>query len=251
MWRSARTPNTAKASASSIVLTPPKPATSPRRAKSGATTKFIAASRPFPSRPDGLLFVGDFSGFVHCLDAETGKVYWVHDLKAHMWGSTLVADGKVYCGDEDGDLFVFAASKEKKILSETNLGGADLFHAGRGQRRALRPFQHPSVRLLRCRTQAHGERRKTEGRTRTEQTRGQQMMKKLLFFLLVAGWSMRRTRTSGTGARPSRWSSGSCPSAWLTTRPIPLLPPSMMALLVKFAWPKHLEEQERPPNPAA
>jgi len=71
---------------------------------------------------NGLLFVGDFSGFVHCLDAETGKVYWTHDMKAHMWGSTLVADGKVYVGDEDGDFVVLASGKEKKIISETNLG---------------------------------------------------------------------------------------------------------------------------------
>jgi outer membrane protein assembly factor BamB len=70
----------------------------------------------------GLLFVGDFSGFIHCLDAETGKHYWTHDMKAHMWGSTLVADGKVYVGDEDGDLVVLAAAKEKKQLSECNLG---------------------------------------------------------------------------------------------------------------------------------
>jgi outer membrane protein assembly factor BamB len=70
----------------------------------------------------GLLFVGDFSGFVHCLDAETGQLYWTHDMKAHMWGSTLVADGKVYVGDEDGDFTVLAATKEKKALSETNLG---------------------------------------------------------------------------------------------------------------------------------
>jgi outer membrane protein assembly factor BamB len=69
----------------------------------------------------GLLFVGDFSGFVHCLDAETGQLYWTHDMKAHMWGSTLVADGKVYLGDEDGDVVVLAATKEKKLLSETNL----------------------------------------------------------------------------------------------------------------------------------
>jgi len=34
----------------------------------------------------------------------------------------MVADGKVYIGDEDGDLMVFAASKEKKLISETNLG---------------------------------------------------------------------------------------------------------------------------------
>jgi outer membrane protein assembly factor BamB len=69
-----------------------------------------------------LLFVGDFSGFLHCLDAATGEPYWTYDMKAHMWGSTLVADGKVYAGDEDGDFVVLAASKEKKLLSETNLG---------------------------------------------------------------------------------------------------------------------------------
>ena len=72
----------------------------------------------------GLIFVGDFSGFVHCLDAETGKVQWTHDMKAHMWGSTFVADGKVYVGDEDGDFVVLAATKEKKIISETNVGAA-------------------------------------------------------------------------------------------------------------------------------
>ena len=72
----------------------------------------------------GLIFVGDFSGFVHCLDAETGKLYWTHDMKAHMWGSTFVADGKLYVGDEDGDFAVLAAAKEKKVISETNVGAA-------------------------------------------------------------------------------------------------------------------------------
>jgi outer membrane protein assembly factor BamB len=72
--------------------------------------------------PDGLLFIADFCGYLHCLDAETGKVWWTHDCKAHIWGSTLVADGKVYLGDEDGDLLVLAASKEKKVLGAINLG---------------------------------------------------------------------------------------------------------------------------------
>ena len=72
--------------------------------------------------PDnGLLFVADFSGFVHCLDAETGKVYWTHDLQANIWGSTMVADGKVFVGDFDGDFITFADSKEKKILSQINM----------------------------------------------------------------------------------------------------------------------------------
>jgi outer membrane protein assembly factor BamB len=73
--------------------------------------------------PDtGLLFAADFSGFIHCLDAQTGAVHWVHDMKAHVWGSTLVADGKLYVGDEDGDFAVLAVDKEKKLISETNFG---------------------------------------------------------------------------------------------------------------------------------
>ncbi len=53
------------------------------------------------------------------MDAENGQPYWTHDMRAHIWGSTLVADGKVYVGDEDGDFVVFAADKIKKILSST------------------------------------------------------------------------------------------------------------------------------------
>ena len=75
----------------------------------------------------GLLFVGDFSGFVHCLDAETGKVNWVYDMKAHMWGSTFLADGKVYVGDEDGDFVILPAKKDfdpkkQKPIFEVNMG---------------------------------------------------------------------------------------------------------------------------------
>jgi outer membrane protein assembly factor BamB len=71
---------------------------------------------------NGLLFIADFSGFIFCLDAETGKKYWEHDMQAHMWGSTLVADGKVYVGDEDGDVVVLASDKTKKVISEVNVG---------------------------------------------------------------------------------------------------------------------------------
>ncbi|MSU32429.1 MAG: pyrrolo-quinoline quinone [Pedosphaera sp.] len=72
----------------------------------------------------GLLFVADFSGFVHCLDSSNGKLQWIYDMKAHMWGSTFVADGKVYVGDEDGDFVVLAAKGGNKaqVISETNVG---------------------------------------------------------------------------------------------------------------------------------
>ncbi|MBI1764966.1 MAG: PQQ-binding-like beta-propeller repeat protein [Acidobacteria bacterium] len=73
---------------------------------------------------DGLLYYSDFSGFLHCLDAKTGQAYWTHDMFAAIWGSPLVVDGKVYLGDEDGDVVVMQAGKEKKLLTETNLGSS-------------------------------------------------------------------------------------------------------------------------------
>jgi outer membrane protein assembly factor BamB len=74
-----------------------------------------------------LLFVGDFSGFVHCLDSKTGKLNWIYDMKAHMWGSTLAGEGKLYVGDEDGDFVILPAKKDfdpkkEKPIFETNLG---------------------------------------------------------------------------------------------------------------------------------
>ena len=61
---------------------------------------------------DGMVFAADYSGFVYCLDALTGDEHWVYDTSAHIWGSTLVADGKVYIGTEDGFLTVIPATKK-------------------------------------------------------------------------------------------------------------------------------------------
>ena len=52
----------------------------------------------------------------NCLDAQTGKPYWTHDTESHIWGSTLLGDGKVYIGNENGTLTILAAGKEKKLI---------------------------------------------------------------------------------------------------------------------------------------
>ena len=36
----------------------------------------------------------------------------------------MVADGKVYVGDEDGDVLVLQAGKVKKVLAQMNMGSA-------------------------------------------------------------------------------------------------------------------------------
>jgi outer membrane protein assembly factor BamB len=74
---------------------------------------------------DDLLFIADLSGIVHCVNARTGKSYWTHDLFASAWAaSPLIVDGKVYIGDEDGDVIIFKLSPKKQIVNEVNMGNA-------------------------------------------------------------------------------------------------------------------------------
>jgi outer membrane protein assembly factor BamB len=73
---------------------------------------------------DGLVYIADFSGFLHCLDAKTGQEYWKHDVFAAVWASPFVVDGRVYLGDEDGDVVVLQQGKELKVLHEMNMGSA-------------------------------------------------------------------------------------------------------------------------------
>jgi outer membrane protein assembly factor BamB len=70
----------------------------------------------------GLVYISDVGGRLHCLDAETGQCYWVHDTSCEIWGSTLVADGRVYMPTAKG-LWVLATGKELKVLSRVPLGG--------------------------------------------------------------------------------------------------------------------------------
>ena len=77
-----------------------------------------------PALHGGLAFIGDTGGKLHCVDAETGQPCWTHDVKGEVWASPLVADGKVYFATRLGDVLVFAATREKHLLSETRLGSA-------------------------------------------------------------------------------------------------------------------------------
>jgi outer membrane protein assembly factor BamB len=65
---------------------------------------------------DGLVYVCEEAGYLHCLDEKTGKKVWEHDFKTGVWGSAYYADGRVFVGTEDGDVVVFAAGPKKKVL---------------------------------------------------------------------------------------------------------------------------------------
>ena len=72
---------------------------------------------------DGLVYAAEFAGILHCLDAETGKEYWEHDLKAQTWSSPYYVDGKIYIGDDSGKITIFTAGKTKKISASCRRPG--------------------------------------------------------------------------------------------------------------------------------
>lgn len=69
----------------------------------------------------GMVFIADCGRKFHCVDAQTGNALWTQDVEGEVWASPLVADGKVYIGTRSGAFYVFAADKEKKLLSSTQL----------------------------------------------------------------------------------------------------------------------------------
>ena len=82
----------------------PKPTDGGREYVFGRTISTVAVH-------DGLVYAAELDGYLHCLDAKTGKKYWEHDLKDGTWCSPYYVDGKVYIGTDDGDLYVFTPAR--------------------------------------------------------------------------------------------------------------------------------------------
>ena len=72
---------------------------------------------------EGLVYAIELDGLLDCFDLTSGKRIWQHDLLATVWGSPLVADGKVYVRNLDGDVVVFKTGRKKKVLATNTLPG--------------------------------------------------------------------------------------------------------------------------------
>jgi outer membrane protein assembly factor BamB len=73
---------------------------------------------------DGLVYAADFAGKLHCLDAETGRCYWTYEVGGDLWGSPLVADGKLYVGSGNQMLCVLVPGRELKVLHRIRMRDA-------------------------------------------------------------------------------------------------------------------------------
>ena len=67
---------------------------------------------------DDILYISDFSGLFHCVDAQTGERNWTYDMLAAAWGSPLIVDGHIYIGDEDGDIAIFKHSADPEVAMD-------------------------------------------------------------------------------------------------------------------------------------
>ena len=73
---------------------------------------------------DDLLVIADIAGLVHCLDAKTGKSTGPTTCSRPSGARRCWPTAKIYLGDEDGDVRVFALSPQFKLLAENNMGNA-------------------------------------------------------------------------------------------------------------------------------
>ncbi|HET9265014.1 MAG TPA: PQQ-binding-like beta-propeller repeat protein, partial [Vicinamibacterales bacterium] len=70
-----------------------------------------------PIAKDGLLYVGDLGGTIHCLDAATGAHVWKHETHEAIWGSLLLAGDRLYVGNVEGSMTVLRAGRRKELLA--------------------------------------------------------------------------------------------------------------------------------------
>ena len=74
-----------------------------------------------PIVKDGLLYVADLGGTVHCLEAATGAHLWKHETNDEIWGSLLLAGDRLYVGNIEGVMTVLRAGRRKELLAQIEM----------------------------------------------------------------------------------------------------------------------------------
>ena len=74
-----------------------------------------------PIVKDGLLYVGDLGGTVHCLDAATGVHLWKHDTNDAIWGCLMVAGDRLYVGNAEGLMTILRTGRRKELVGQIEM----------------------------------------------------------------------------------------------------------------------------------
>ena len=85
------------------------------------TSREVGRVAGTPIEKDGLLYVGDVGGTIHCLDAATGAHVWKHETNGAIWGCLLLAGDRLYVGNEEGTMTVLRAGRRKELLAQIEM----------------------------------------------------------------------------------------------------------------------------------
>ena len=75
---------------------------------------------PSPIVVDNAIYFVNDRGIMTCLDAETGQEHWQSRLRGGFSSSPMMADGKIYVGNHDGEMFVIEPNKEELVILAEN-----------------------------------------------------------------------------------------------------------------------------------
>jgi outer membrane protein assembly factor BamB len=84
-----------------------------------------AAYMQTPLAVDGLVYTCMDNGVLTCMDAKTGSVRFKARVGSGQTGftaSSVYADGRLFLTSEDGDIYVYAAGPEEKLLATNEIG---------------------------------------------------------------------------------------------------------------------------------
>lgn len=76
---------------------------------------------PSPVLYEDRLFMVSDSGIATWLDLETGEAIWTERLDGKFASSPMLADGKIYLGNQDGDMLVLRPGDEYRLLNTNSL----------------------------------------------------------------------------------------------------------------------------------
>jgi outer membrane protein assembly factor BamB len=106
----------------------------------------VKVSAPYVPTPlvqgDRIFWISD-DGVASCVEASTGRTVWKERVGGTYFGSPVLIDGKIYCVSSKGEVAVFAAADEFKVLGRSPLGeGSHSTPCVEGDRLYLKSFTH-------------------------------------------------------------------------------------------------------------
>ena len=104
-----------------------------------------------PAIKDDILYIADYEGLIHCLDAKYGKVFWTYDTFAECWSSPLIVENHVFVCDADGDVNVFRHSSDP-IVAKRNRPEVDMGDINMGDSVNMTPIVANNVLYIATRS---------------------------------------------------------------------------------------------------